>query len=341
MRLACHLLRLTLSGCLMMICFFAHAESIIPQSERRSVEQTFLTYPEWFLVYSPAEYANLVKTRPAHDFPFLGHIDQLWSSYAAVTREQIRSGLPANASYHVMIMVIATSTTLEYGLRSLYENSIGRSSYFLSSGNMTEEEIVGADIAQQYVDFIRHDPWYLFDFMLALKRLWTDTSILGEQPLRKLERRFALTTEYVAKALYAELIKFATHMAYEEAKMTTWVVVSGFKDNIQLPEDVKLQKDLGQGRAILILPRYDAFGHAAQSLARQGMDFEDIAGNDSNILVTCWRPANSDLAENYPVLFKQPLITQPQLEKRALNIPIHQLSNYLRTDVQIEHVYDY
>lgn len=334
--------QLILGFCLVFSASLAHAESLIPESERRNAEQTYLTYPEWFLVHSLAEYAIMVKNLPAHDFPFIGHIGQLWGSYTAVTKQQIKSSYPANIGYHVMIMVIATSTTLEYALRSLYENIIGRSSYFFSSKQMTEEEIMGAEVARQYVDFIRREPWYLFDFQAGLKRLWVDVPVLGNQPLRKLERRYALTTEYVIKAAYAKLIELATRATYEEAKMTTWVVVNGLPPHAQLPADVKLQNELGQGRAILILPRYEAFWHAAQALAEQGAGFEDIAGNDSNILVTSWCPVVSgNIAESYPVLFKQSLITLPQLERRAMIIPVHQLSGYLRSDARIEHVYDY
>lgn len=332
--------RLILGLCLLFSCPLAHSESLIPESERRNAEQTYLTYPEWFLVHSPAEYATLATNNPAHNFPFIGHIGQLWGSYASVTKEQIKSGYPANAGYHVMILVIASSTTLEYMLRSLYENTVGRSSYFLSSRKMTDEEIVGAEVAQQYVDFIRREPWYLFDFKFGLKKLWADAPLLGNQPLRKLERRYALTTEYIIKAIYGKLIEAATRAAYDKAKMTTWVVVRGFDSHAQLPGNTILHQDLGQGRAILILPRYEDFWHSAQLLARQGVDFEDIAGNDGNILVTSWRPASS-VAESYPVLFRQSLITQPQLERRALEIPVHQLAAYLRTGAQIEHVYDY
>jgi hypothetical protein len=61
----------------------AGAESPIPVDQRRGVEQTFLTFPEWYLVHSPAEYATFVAQHPPHDFPFMGRAGQLWSSYAA------------------------------------------------------------------------------------------------------------------------------------------------------------------------------------------------------------------------------------------------------------------
>src|SRR5256885_13642465 len=62
------------------------APSVTPAEHRRGEEQTFLTYPEWFLVHSPAEYATYVRDHTPSDFPFWGHIGQLWHSYGAVTR---------------------------------------------------------------------------------------------------------------------------------------------------------------------------------------------------------------------------------------------------------------
>lgn len=142
----------------------AYAESPIAPDQRRGVEQTFLTFPEWYLVHSPAEYAVYTTQHPAHEFPFITHIQQLWSSYAAVTREQIQAKYPANLGYHLMIGVIATSTTIEYGLRWAYENTLGRMSWATTSHGLTAEDRYAAQVAQDYVDFIRQQPWYLYDF---------------------------------------------------------------------------------------------------------------------------------------------------------------------------------
>src|SRR5687768_13455694 len=51
--------------------------SMVPLESRRSVEQTLLTFPEWFLVHSPSEYARLLYIQPAHDFPYMGHVSQV------------------------------------------------------------------------------------------------------------------------------------------------------------------------------------------------------------------------------------------------------------------------
>lgn len=321
----------------------AHADSAVAADQRRGVEQTFLTFPEWFLVHSPAEYATLVATAPPHRFPFARHVMQMWSSYFRVIQEQARQKYPTNAGYHVMIVVISTSTTAEYLLRWVYENSFGRLSWLFASG-LTEEDRYGARVAQQYVDFIRKEPWYLFDFQSKLEGLWTDTPLTGQDILRKWERRYALTTEYLVKASYAWLIEKATQAAYDPALMTTQVVTDRVPST--LPQGATVVRALPDGRAVLDLPRYFGFRIAATELAQEDVHLLDVAGNTSVILVTVWCPAGVAADSFGPrVLFEQPLLTTPWLKRVALVIPVPELSKFLanapQRQLSVEHVYDY
>jgi len=145
-----------------------------PVKDIRPADQTFLTYPEWFLVFSPAEYAKFTRDHNPSDFPFIGHTRQFWQGYHAVWTAT-RGKYPFNGGYHLMIMVIGGSTTVEYLMRSLYETTIGRIAEQTRRHGFTQEEKLAAYVAQDYVDFIRVQPWYEFDFVTPLKRLWTKT----------------------------------------------------------------------------------------------------------------------------------------------------------------------
>src|SRR5262249_42948623 len=93
----------------------APTEPEVPEGPDRPADQTFLTYPEWFLVFSPQERAAYLSSRNAPSrFPYLGHVKQLWEGYRAVARAT--RDYPFNFGYHAMIVVISTSTTVEYGL---------------------------------------------------------------------------------------------------------------------------------------------------------------------------------------------------------------------------------
>ena len=178
-----------------------------PPAHQRTPDQTFLTFPEWFLVHSPAEYAAyLARAEHPSAFPLFSHIGQFWQSYAAVRHEIQR--FPFNGGYHLMIIVIGTSTTVEYGLKGIYEHTIGRLAEATKSNRRpVAEEVFAARYAQAYVDFIRIEPWYKFDFWSQLKTLWTTVPTTGPNLIRKWERRFALTSELLVKEGYARLIK--------------------------------------------------------------------------------------------------------------------------------------
>jgi hypothetical protein len=311
--------------------------------DRRGEEQTFLTFPEWFLVFSPAEYAEFVRTHDPDEFCFWGHIGQLWSSYGQVIHQTRVRDEPTNWGYHVMIMVIGVSTTVEYAIRSAYEQLIGRVSAL--SGGRTAEDDFGAQVAQEYVDFIRVRPWYEFDFTARLKRLWTQTSFSGPHLFRKLERRYALTTEYLVKAVYGKIIEKATHSAYEKPILTTSVVVGPWPACERPPPDVALISQPKEDEALLSLPRYQDFMAPAMALANCGAEFKEIAGNRSVILVSALGPLGQAQPSDTEVMIRQPIITQPGKEREVLVIPVAKLASVLRGlrahRLTLEHIFDY
>ena len=318
---------------------------LTPAEHRRGEDQTFLTFPEWYLVHSPAEMAQyLALQRPPSEFPWGGHVAQFWQGYRAVTHE-IRD-YPFNGGYHIMVAVIGTSTTVEYGLRAAYESTVGRLTEASTDGRPTAEDQLGARVAQAYVDFIRIDPWYLFDFITPLRELWVTTPLLGNNLLRKWERRFALSTEYTVKAGYAWLIKLGTQSVYEAVRPVTAVVL----DRAPAP----LPPALGELRRIegvddagaVTVPRYRAFRAYAQALAEQGLSFREIAGNRGPIVASVIvRSDAARPATPQRTLFTQPILTQPGWERRVIALPVPELAAQLRrwraADVQVEHVYDY
>ena len=317
---------------------------VTPAEHVRGTEQTYLTFPEWFLVHSPAEYANYVRGHTPTEFPFWGHIRQFWSSYAAVTRAS-NDGYPFNVGYHVMILVIGASTTVEYALRSAYETFLGRLSEATSMGHLTDEDRYGAEVAQDYVDFIRKLPWYEFDFIGKLTGLWRDTPLWGPGILRKWERKYALSTEYLVKAGYGWIIKKATKASYEEALLVTAVVLDRLPLEVALAlPELKVQRMLADGAVLALVPRYHAFMTYAATLAQRGVNFREIAGNRGPILLSVIAPAGWKLA-GARELFRQPILTEAPLERVAVVVDVDALSRSLllvrEAGARLEHVYDY
>ena len=310
----------------------------------RGVEQTLLTYPEWFLVFSPHEYGEFLGGNPPSEFPFYGHIGQFWESYKAVFDETQRRGLDLNPGYHLMIMVIGTSTTVEYALKSAYEMMVGRLAETFA-GAPTPEEKYAAAVAQDYVRFIRVLPWYEYDFGDKLFGLWRETPLVGDGMVRKWERKFVLTSEYLVKMGYAKLIKLGTKSIYDEPLMVTAVVTQPPPNAATALPDLKVLRTLPDGSAFATIPRYEAFMVYAQALADQGVDFREIAGNSSFILVSVLAPGEWKPAAPATSLLTQPILTRPGIQRVVMVVPVPHLAAALRqwkaARLQVEHVFDY
>lgn len=331
----------------------ANAIPDTPVEHRRTPDQTFLTFPEWFLVHSPAEYADWLGARGAPSrFPLYAHVGQFWQSYAAINTEIER--YPFNGGYHLMVMVIGVSTTVEYALKGAYERTIGRLAEGLrGDGAPVAEEDFAARYAQAYVDFIRVEPWYKFDFASQLRALWRDVPMSGPNLARKWERRYLLTTELLIKEGYARLIKLGSETIYDAPKPVTAVVLSrapapaadvaAHPDFTVLPTPASASAS-SAGPILATIPRYEGFTTYSRWLASRGVDFLGVAGNDGEIVVSelvpaAWRPEGARL------LFEQPILTRPGLKRAVIAVPIAGLGDELRRAAKagdtIEHVYDF
>jgi hypothetical protein len=312
----------------------------IPEAERRTPDQTYLTFPEWFLVFSPDEYADQLQARrPASAFPFFGHVAQFWDAYRQVIRATSR--YPFNGEYHTMIVVIGVSTTVEYAIKGAYETLVGRLTELSAPGNDTPEDRLAARQARDYVDFVRVRPWYEFDFVAPLRELWRQPA-WGPHPLRKWERRYLLTSEWAVKAAYAALLQWGARSTFHAPAPTTYTIVAGLDG--APPAGVRVEHREGT-RALAVLPRYQGFTDASLALARRGARFVEIAGNRGPILVSVVVPAGEPVAPGERVLIRQPILTRPGHERRVLELPVAALAAQLARDnargIAIEHVFDY
>jgi hypothetical protein len=308
---------------------------VTPQKYRRAPEQTWLTFPEWSLVFSPREYASYVARRTPTGFPFLGHLEQFWGGYARTW--QASRNYPFNFDYHLMDVIIGTSTTFEYVLTAAYEETVGR----LSGGEPSDEDRYAARVAADYAGFIDFHAWYEFDFKGKLQGLWSTVPALGTDLLRKWERRYFLTTEYGFKAIYGWLLGGGTRASYAPEPEVTAVLV----DHV-VPLGYLFPGMLTVGDNLVTVPRYQAFMAYAMVMAQRGMNFREIAGNSGFILVTGLMPVSQPLTDEWGhILFTQPLITQPSVKRVAVDVPVPKLSQLLldwqRHGIQPEHIFDY
>ena len=243
-----------------------------------------------------------------------------------------------------MVFVIGSSFTVENTLKGLYEGTLGRLSEWTAGNQPTEEDRFGAEVAQHYVDFIRATPWYEYPYITQLRKLWREVPLNGANPLRKWERRLALSFEYLAKGQYAMVIRLASKLAYGEEDTQMLAVVENAEAAIA-SETKLLVVERFADATLVSLPRYEQFGEVTLRLVRQGVCFREIAGNNEIFLTTLvpldWKP-------NLPagrLVLSHPILTESNRQRVGIAVPVNQLHTVLAAmeqgGLKLEHLYDY
>ena len=293
----------------------------------RPEESTYLTYPEWHIVYSSAEYARFLKDNRPSRFPYIASIGQFWSSYCTVYNLTNRQ-YGFNMGNHFMLWVIGTSFSVENIIKSAYEHTVGALAEYSASYEKTAEDGFAYEANARYVAFINDYPWYEFSFVHELRGLWGGVPWYGPHMARKWERRSALTAEWSIKAAYGAFIKLGTRAIYVPA-----------------PTDIYARVMDGVSTRVVLLPRYRLFTETALRMAREGAQFADIAGNGQIFVTTIvprgWYHDISGVTE----LFSMDILTAPESKRAGMEIAVPELSRVLSalqaSGAVIEHVYDY
>jgi hypothetical protein len=306
----------------------------------RPEDDTFLTYAEWYIVWSYQEKAAWQQAHLPSGFPYFSAIGQYRSGYCC-SYEVVRGRYSFNFGDHLMLAVIGTSFTVEYGLKGAYENTVGRFTEWISGRQATDEDRYAARVAQEYGAFVQDRPFYEFPFFPALRRLWADTTHWGPHVFRKWERKAWLTLDYGIESVYCSLIELASHATYGVEEDVTYALVENAPQGLlsAIPA-VRNVKSLGTDSYIVGMPRYQKFTDAAEQLLNAKARFVEIAGN-RQIMVTAvvprdWRfqlPAGE-------LLFSAEIPTNRGLKRVALRVPVSGL-DVIAYGLTVEHIYDY
>src|SRR5207244_1118662 len=90
----------------------------------RNGSATFLTLPEWYVVYSAEEYAAFVKSRAPSRFPYFAAIGQYWRYYSAACRATKRV-YAFDASTHLILALTGLGFSVDNTIKGSYENTVG------------------------------------------------------------------------------------------------------------------------------------------------------------------------------------------------------------------------
>jgi hypothetical protein len=313
---------------------------------QRTEESTFLTYPEWAIVYAAREYAGFVKDHRESGFPYWSYIGRFWQDYAMVIRAS--SGYPFNFANHQMLAVIGTSHTVEHAIQWAYENSIGRITEWLS-GYPVAVDRYQAGVAADYAAFLDQVPWYQFPYAGKRAGLMATEPAAGDSAARTFERKGQGWLAYSIKQGYADLIKAGLAATSDPAFLDIHVWATGDTPGavaaaIIGEADTDIEKDLGAEGAVFVTKRYQVFTEMIPRLIAKGIRFRQIGGNDE-ILVSLIADREIAMPAGARALFDYPLPADPAVRRIGLIAPVSQLHAILHalatSGARLEHIYDY
>jgi FAD/FMN-containing dehydrogenase len=312
--------------------------------------QTYLTHPEWYIVYSYDEFAAHLEKHLPSSFPYVSSIGQYWTNYIEVNR-LTGDAYPPNWGYQLMLWVIGVSYSVEYTLKGLYENTIGRISEWFSDNQQVDEDRYAYRVAKEYSDFTHVRPWYEYDFWNKLTGLWSETPLWGRGVIRKWERKLIMSLEFGAKSAYGWLIAVGSGTVYNAEADRLQMVVAGWGAEAAAAgiANFEIVDKLDNTYALAATPRYDAFREAMLALARSGAQIElsEISGN-SDILVTGVAPRTWFYdGSRGTTLYALPLPTDASRKRVAMRVSTRDLIALLRETqssgggLVVDHIYDY
>jgi hypothetical protein len=311
----------------------------------RRESDSYLTFPEWHIVYAYEDLAGVLRSGSESDFAYGRQITEFWDNFCELNRVVTSRGRAA-VDTKVMLYTIGWSFTAELAIKGAYEKTAGRFFEWVRGPDKTEEDSFATREMVTYAEFLRQTPWYEYPFGSRLVAFWRETPLRGAHLWRKLERRVVFTAEYGTKAIYGTLIGFASVTTLGAADLTIQTIVVGL-DASDVPRDssIKIVRRLGAGRTLIQTPRYQAYTDLVVGLARRGRDIVEIAGNHRILVTVLARNVALPTLPETIELFDTPIQSKPGRRRVGLDVPVPHLAAAIRTlekaGVTIEHIYDY
>ena len=310
---------------------------------RRKLNNTFFTFPEWYIVYSFEDFGRFLDRGNESQFDYLGHIFGFWRSFCTINR-----AVPATESrtdVKTMIYIIGVSFSIEYAIKGLYENTIGRVFEWIRGDKRTPQDDYARAVLQDYAAFLYTIPWYKYPFREKLNGFMA-ISTPTPSTARTIERGFALGSEYFIKIGYAALIQKMLDASSDDEPRDIMFVVATLPPEVLAKEPrIKPVRALNAQWQLVQTPRYKDFSEILLGLLDRGVPIAEIAGN-REIMITVIAPKAAALnIKDATELFSLDLDAKPGFRRAGLKARIDRLVDINRElkarGASIEHFYDY
>ena len=313
---------------------------ILDQNYQRAEANSYLTYPEWHIVFAYEGLAKVLETSDEHAFGYSKSVVEFWKSVCALNQVANKHG-GGDFNTRATIHTIGVSFTLEMAAKALYEETIGRLFALIRGNKKTPQDLYAANMAKDYASFLHQVPWYKYDFDKSTAELW---NLPLTNTLRSWERRLALGGEWKAKTSYAKGIAGLVE-ATGVAKLTIRSVVAGILPSELANIDGVEIIDATPNYVIIETPRYRTFTHILEKVVLLGGQIVEIAGND-DIMLSVIAPNESaqTVLKNGKVIIRldrdgfndERLLVEVKVKRLPLLFQELQ-----QQKLQLEHVYDY
>ncbi|UVK41057.1 hypothetical protein LHFGNBLO_002608 [Mesorhizobium sp. AR10] len=309
---------------------------------QRPEKSTYLTYPEWAIVYAARDYAGFVDQNQPSGFPHWSYIGRFWQDYAMVIRAS--SNNQYNFADHQMLVFIGTSNTVEHALQWAYENTVGRVTEAIA-GKRTAADIYQAKVAGEYAGFLDQALWYQFPYAEKRAGLFAVQPMPGDSAVRTSERKLAFGLVDTIKQGYADLSTSALAATSDPTFLDIHVWAKGSVGEATRNEpDTLLERDFGTEGTVFVTRRNQVFTAMIPRLIDKGISFVEIGGNDE-IMVTVLSGDEVAVPEGARALFSYPLPAEPAMRRTGLTVAVRKLHTVvpalIKAGARLEHVYDY
>ena len=132
---------------------------------------SYLTYPEWHIVYAYEGLAKSLQKGDEHEFGYRQSIAGFWTSFCALNRKASSRG-GADFPTRMTLHIIGQSFTFEMAMKAAYEETIGRFFAARRGAEKSAQDVYAAQVATDYAQFLQQKPWYQFDFEKSVDDLW-------------------------------------------------------------------------------------------------------------------------------------------------------------------------
>jgi hypothetical protein len=321
--------------------------AITDEGYARPQGDSFLTFPEWYIVHAYNDLAGVTARSSESDFDYLASIKGFWTSLCEATLQASASG-PASADQKATNYIIGFSFTAEMGLMGTYERTIGALTEWTTGRRKTAEDEFNLTLLKDYGAFLYQTPWFRFPFGAKLRQFWREVPFVPS--IRAIERRGSLSLQYAARYAYAALIRFVA--GYDPADLTIRSVVGGLApSNLEAMRGVKVIREVNDAsgvRGVLVdTARYAAFDAFVKELGlHANASLLEVAGNH-HILVTIVAPEGDVklAATDGAAIFRLPIQALPGWRRIGIDTPVRSLVQSVKgfetAGYKFEHAYDY